>query len=198
MGAVRCRETSPAHVAMYPFWEQVHSEGVSFETWAVESDCTEDPSPADVSKAYANASIEGPDRVVFDINGNDYRLVVAINYRHRIVFIKWLRTRGDYDKIDVKTVKYGHQAHQRGSRLRQRTRVYEVLQGRRPLSLNMIRICTRNFSSRPRFSSSPRGEDARLVSTEFSETQTDQKSGNRHNCFVHRGLRHSPSEFAHR
>ena len=33
----------------------------------------------------------GPDRVVFNVKGNDYRLVVAINYRHQIVFIKWDR-----------------------------------------------------------------------------------------------------------
>lgn len=43
--------------------------------------------PADVLKAYANASFVGPDRVVFNIKGNDY--VVAISYRRRIVFIKW-------------------------------------------------------------------------------------------------------------
>jgi mRNA interferase HigB len=67
--------------------------------------------PADVVKAYANASIVGPDRVVFNIKGNDYRLVVAINYRRQIVFIKWLGTHADYDKIDVKTVRYGHQAN---------------------------------------------------------------------------------------
>ena len=42
---------------------------------------------------------------------NDYRLVVAINYGQQIVFIKWIGTHEDYDKIDVKTVKYGHQAH---------------------------------------------------------------------------------------
>lgn len=65
--------------------------------------------PADVLKAYANASIVRPDRVVFNIKGNDYRLVVAINYRRQIVFIKWLGAHADYDKIDVKTVTYGHQ-----------------------------------------------------------------------------------------
>jgi mRNA interferase HigB len=64
--------------------------------------------PADVLKAYANASIVGPDRVVFNIKGNDYRLVVAVNYRHQIIFIKWIGTHADYDHIDVKTVKYGH------------------------------------------------------------------------------------------
>jgi mRNA interferase HigB len=64
--------------------------------------------PADVVKAYANASIVGPDRVVFNIKGNDYRLVVAIHYRLQIVFVKWLGSHAAYDKIDVKTVKHGH------------------------------------------------------------------------------------------
>jgi mRNA interferase HigB len=67
--------------------------------------------PADVLRAYANASIVGPDRVVFNIKGNDYRLVVAVNYRHQIVFIKWIGTHADYDNIDVKTVRYGHQTN---------------------------------------------------------------------------------------
>ena len=52
-------------------------------------------SPADVLKSYANASIVGPDRVVFNIKGNAYRLVVAVNYRYRIVFIKWIGTHAD-------------------------------------------------------------------------------------------------------
>jgi mRNA interferase HigB len=64
--------------------------------------------PTDVTRAYANASIVGNDRVVFNIKGNAYRLVVAIDYRRQIVFIKWLGTHADYDKIDVKTVKYGN------------------------------------------------------------------------------------------
>ena len=54
------------------------------------------------------ASIVGSDRVVFDIKRNDYPLVAAINYRHQIVFIKWIGTRAEYDNIDVKTVRYEH------------------------------------------------------------------------------------------
>jgi mRNA interferase HigB len=63
--------------------------------------------PADVTRSYANASIVGADRVVFNIKGNDYRLVVAIDYPRQIVFIKWLGSHAEYDKINVKTVKYG-------------------------------------------------------------------------------------------
>jgi mRNA interferase HigB len=83
----------------------------ALEAWFYEAIRADWKSPADVLKAYANASIVGPDRVVFNIKRNDYRLVVAINYRHQIVFIKWIGTHGEYNKIDVKTVKYGHKAH---------------------------------------------------------------------------------------
>jgi len=65
-------------------------------------------SPADILKTYANASIVGADRVVFNIKGNNYRLVVAVNYPRQIVFIKWIGAHADYDRIDVKAVKYGH------------------------------------------------------------------------------------------
>ena len=54
----------------------------------------------------ANASVVGSDRVVFNFKGNSYRLVVAINYTHQIVFIKWIGSHEDYDKIDVKTVSW--------------------------------------------------------------------------------------------
>jgi mRNA interferase HigB len=64
--------------------------------------------PADVTQAYANASVVGNDRVVFNIKGNAYRLVAAIDYQREIVFIKWLGTHVEYDRIDVKRVEYGN------------------------------------------------------------------------------------------
>jgi mRNA interferase HigB len=62
--------------------------------------------PADVRISYRNASIVGPDRVVFNLKGNSYRLVVAVDYERQIIFIKWIGTHRDYDKVDVKTVRY--------------------------------------------------------------------------------------------
>ena len=47
----------------------------------------------------------GDERVVFNIKGNKYRLVVAVNYRARLVFIKFFGTHAEYDRIDVETVK---------------------------------------------------------------------------------------------
>lgn len=53
---------------------------------------------------YASASIVGASRVAFNLKGNAYRLVVAVDYRRAIVFIKWLGTHKEYDKIDVRTI----------------------------------------------------------------------------------------------
>jgi mRNA interferase HigB len=62
---------------------------------------------AEVKRSYATASVLSADRLVFNIKGNDYRLVAAIDYRRQILFIKWIGTHGDYDRIDARTVQYG-------------------------------------------------------------------------------------------
>lgn len=78
----------------------------ALDSWFHEAQQADWKGPGDVVKSYANASIVGSDRVVFNIKGNDYRLVVAINYRLQIIFIKWIGSHADYDEIDVKTVPY--------------------------------------------------------------------------------------------
>jgi mRNA interferase HigB len=80
----------------------------ALDAWFHEAQSATWKTPADVTRAYANASIVGSDRVVFNIKGNAYRLVAAIDYQREIVFIKWLGTHAEYDGIDVKTVKYGN------------------------------------------------------------------------------------------
>ena len=69
--------------------------------------------PADVKRAYANASVIDADRVVFNIKGNSYRLVAAIDYPRRVLFVKWPGSHKEYGKIDVRTVQYGDQAYQK-------------------------------------------------------------------------------------
>ncbi len=61
---------------------------------------------ADVKAQYASASILDAERVVFNIKGNDYRLLVAINYRKQILMVKWLGTHKEYDKVNVMEVEY--------------------------------------------------------------------------------------------
>ena len=61
-------------------------------------------SPNDIKSVYRNASFVANNRVVFNIGGNKYRLVAAINYDFGIVFIKFVGTHRQYDRIDVATV----------------------------------------------------------------------------------------------
>lgn len=63
-------------------------------------------SGAEVKRLYATASIVSADRVVFNIRGNSYRLVAAVDYEKGIVWIKWLGTHRDYDAIDVTEVQH--------------------------------------------------------------------------------------------
>lgn len=61
-------------------------------------------SPADVKLDFRNASILKDGRVVFNIAGNKYRLVVWVNYAYRVVYIRFIGTHNQYDKIDVQTI----------------------------------------------------------------------------------------------
>lgn len=60
--------------------------------------------PADIKAHYRNASILKNRRVVFNIKGNDYRLIAAVAYRLGVVYIKFVGTHAEYDKIDAETV----------------------------------------------------------------------------------------------
>ena len=60
--------------------------------------------PQDVKATFGNASIVGNNRVVFNIKGNDYRLIVAIAYKLQIVYVKFVGTHKEYDAVDAETV----------------------------------------------------------------------------------------------
>jgi mRNA interferase HigB len=59
-----------------------------------------------VKRLYATASVVTSDRIVFNIKGNSYRLVVSVDFEKSIVWIKWLGTHHDYDRIDVTQVQH--------------------------------------------------------------------------------------------
>lgn len=63
-------------------------------------------STADIRRYYATASIVSAERIVFNIKGNAYRLVVSIDFEKGIVWIKWLGDHRDYDRIDVRKVEH--------------------------------------------------------------------------------------------
>ena len=61
---------------------------------------------AELKQIHRMASIVSSDRAVFNIKGNEFRLVVAVDYKHGFVLILWLGTHCEYDGIDVKKVEY--------------------------------------------------------------------------------------------
>ncbi len=79
----------------------------ALDAWFHEAQNTTWHNSAELKELYATASIVSADRAVFNIKGNSYRLVVAIDYEKSIVWIKWLGTHKDYDQIDVTEVEYG-------------------------------------------------------------------------------------------
>ena len=66
---------------------------------------------AELKAQFRSASIVSSERVVFNIEGNDFRLVVAINFHYRILLIIWLGTHKEYDRIDVTKVAYAKERY---------------------------------------------------------------------------------------
>ena len=79
----------------------------ALDAWFHEAQRARWRNSAEVKDSYGMASILSADRLVFNIKGNDYRLVAAIDYRRQILFIKWIGTHAGYDRIDAKTDQHG-------------------------------------------------------------------------------------------
>jgi mRNA interferase HigB len=74
------------------------------KSWYVEARAANWTGPQDIKDQYGSASIIGNNRVVFNIKGNDYRLIVAVAYEYGAVYVKFLGTHQQYDKVDAATV----------------------------------------------------------------------------------------------
>lgn len=74
------------------------------KAWYQEAKKSRWRSPNDIKNKYKSASIVANNRVVFNICGNKYRLVVKVNYEAQWVFIRFVGTHKEYDKIDVTTI----------------------------------------------------------------------------------------------
>lgn len=86
------------------FWERHPDAETPLRAWHALASRADWKSPADIKDAYRNASFAANNRVVFNIKGNDYRLVVAVRYERGLMFIRFIGTHRQYDKIDVETV----------------------------------------------------------------------------------------------
>ena len=86
------------------FWERHPNAEEPLLAWYREAVREDWDTPAKVKAKYRNASIVGGNRVVFNIKGNDYRLVVKINYPYRTVYVRFVGTHAEYDAVDVEEV----------------------------------------------------------------------------------------------
>jgi mRNA interferase HigB len=86
------------------FWEKHPDVKQALEAWYHDVKSATWKTPAEVKNVYRDASIVGNNRVVFNIKGNQYRLVVAVHYQRSIVYIRFVGTHQEYDKINVATI----------------------------------------------------------------------------------------------
>lgn len=89
------------------FWES-HSNfqdaKIWLQEWYAEAEASEWKTPDDIKQRYRSASFLGDNRVVFNVCGNNYRLIVKISYEYGIIYIRFIGTHTEYNKIDAKTI----------------------------------------------------------------------------------------------
>ena len=86
------------------FWERFPDSEQHLKAWIQETKAAAWMQPAHIKGRYRNASVLKNRRVVFNIKGNDYRLVVSVAYRFQAVYVKFIGTHAQYDGIDAETV----------------------------------------------------------------------------------------------
>ena len=86
------------------FWESHPDAERALRKWYKDVDDADWATPAAVRAQFGSASIIAGNRVVFNIKGNSYRLVVSIKYRGRMVYIRFIGTHAEYDLINAAEV----------------------------------------------------------------------------------------------
>jgi mRNA interferase HigB len=86
------------------FWGNHPDSEQPLKAWLDEATQAAWKQPAEIKANYRSASVLKNRRVVFNIKGNDYRLIVAVAYKLGIVYVKFIGTHAEYDKIDAETV----------------------------------------------------------------------------------------------
>lgn len=93
-----------ARKTLREFWEKHADSEEQLKAWYKEAEEDEWKTPRDIKRKYSTASFLGNNRVVFNIKGNKYRLVVKVYYDFRKVFIRFIGTHTEYNKIDAETI----------------------------------------------------------------------------------------------
>lgn len=93
-----------AKSTLVAFWTKHPDAEEPLKAWHDEATKAEWSTPQDIKDQYRSASFVGNNRVIFNIKGNDYRLVVAVAYRFKAVYIKFIGTHDEYDDINSTSV----------------------------------------------------------------------------------------------
>jgi mRNA interferase HigB len=86
------------------FWVKHPDAQGPLEAWHAEAKAAKWSNPAEIKTRYPSASILNENRVVFNIGGNKYRLVVWIRYEFGLIYVRFVGTHAEYDKIDAEVV----------------------------------------------------------------------------------------------
>ncbi|TLV16034.1 type II toxin-antitoxin system HigB family toxin [Klebsiella indica] len=86
------------------FWAEYPDAEQPLRAWVDEATKANWKTPAEIKEQYRSASILKNRRVVFNIKGNNYRLIVAIAYQRGWMFVKFIGTHRQYDAIDAETI----------------------------------------------------------------------------------------------
>ena len=86
------------------FWTSHAESEQPLKAWFREASSANWRSPNDIKRDYPSASIIEDNRMVFNIKGNKYRLIVRINYNYGVVWIRFVGTHSEYDKVDAATI----------------------------------------------------------------------------------------------
>ena len=86
------------------FWERHNDCEQQLKAWFQEASKAEWINPNEIKAEYPSASIIGNERIVFNIKGNSYRLIVKINFDYQMIWIRFIGTHSEYDKINAKII----------------------------------------------------------------------------------------------
>ncbi|MBT2325974.1 type II toxin-antitoxin system HigB family toxin [Variovorax paradoxus] len=86
------------------FWVRHPDSEQPLKAWHEEAKSAVWRTPQDIKARYRSASFVGGNRVAFNIKGNDYRLITAIAYQYEAVYVKFIGTHSEYDRIDAQPV----------------------------------------------------------------------------------------------
>lgn len=86
------------------YWERHSDAEEALRSWYQDAQAAKWKTPEDVKTVHRNASVVAGNRIVFNIKGNQYRLIVAIHYNTGFVYIRFVGSHQEYDKVDAATV----------------------------------------------------------------------------------------------